>query len=240
MKKSMAWAVLATALTAEGALAQEPAAEVRFDLTGTVIAQSGALAVGAFVSLEGEDWGTLTNAAGRFVLPGVRAGEVTLTVELIGYETLTWTGTVEDGAQLTLALASKPIVLEGLTVLADRFESRRRATATSVRWFDRTTLASSPYPTALDFLAGRGGLARVTCRGTWSSECVLARGRVVEPSVWVDEARHIGGLDYLRTLQPHELYMVEVYAGGRHIRAYTHRYMEWAAAGRALPMALLF
>ena len=110
---------------------------------------------------------------------------------------------------------------------------------TAVRWIDRDALAAAPQENALEFLVARGGVTRVACCGRWGNECVLARGSVVEPSVWVDESPFIGGFDYLRTLQPHELYMVKIYAGGRHIRAYT-RFMERAAELRALPMALLF
>jgi hypothetical protein len=135
---------------------------------------------------------------------------------------------------------SRPILLEGLTVVADRFESRRRSTPTAVRWLDQKALATAPQENALEVLVARGGLTRVACRGVWSNECVLARGSVVEPSVWVDEAPFLGGFEYLRTIQPHELYMVEIYAGGRHIRAYTNRFMERTAELRALPMALLF
>ncbi len=36
----------------------------------------------------------------------------------------------------------------------------------------------------------------------WSTECLLVRGRATEPSVRVDEAPVIGGLDYLRTIPP--------------------------------------
>jgi len=37
---------------------------------------------------------------------------------------------------------------------------------------------------------------------------------------------------------PHELYMVEVFQGGRHIRAYTHHFMERAAEQRLMPMMI--
>ncbi|MDP2955694.1 MAG: carboxypeptidase-like regulatory domain-containing protein [Longimicrobiales bacterium] len=232
--------ILAAALMANKALAQERGADGSFDLVGTVTDPAGRPLVGAFVALEGAKWGSLTGETGRFLIPLVSPGTVSLTAELIGYETLTWTGQAAPGQALALTLASKPILLEGLTVVADRFESRRRATATSVRWFDHRTLATSPQDNALDFLSARGGFPRVSCRGVWSTECLLVRGRATEPWVWVDEARVVGGLDYLRTIPPHELYMVEVYAGGYHIRAYTTRYMERAAERRAMPIALLF
>ena len=60
------------------------------------------------------------------------------------------------------------------------------------------------------------------------------------PEVWIDEAPVVGGMDYLRTVRPYELYMVEVYAGGRQIRAYTPRFMERAAKTRLQPIAFVF
>lgn len=237
----VALGVGATALVARGALAaQEMEGRGAVDLVGTVTDAGGRPLVGAFVSVEGSDWGSLTGETGRFVIPDLPSGVVTLTAQLIGYETLTWTGAVAGGVPVALTLKEQPILLEGLNVVTDRFESRRRGVATSVRWYDYGILATSTQPNALDFLSARAGLARVPCRGAWSNECLIVRGRMTEPVVWVDEAPVIGGLDYLRVVPPHELYMVEVYASGRHIRAYTQRFMERAAKNRIQPMALLF
>ena len=56
----------------------------------------------------------------------------------------------------------------------------------------------------------------------------------------LDEAPLLGGLSYLQAFAPWEFHMIEVYAGGRHIRAYTPRYMERAAKQRLAPIALPF
>lgn len=227
--------LLGLAGPATGLAAQE-ADQARFDLTGVVVDPAGRPLVGAFVAVGHDEWGSLTGDAGRFVLPDLQAGEVTLRVELLGYETLRWTGFVAAGVPLTLTLETEPIVLEGLNVVTDRFESRRRGVATAVRWYDYKALATSTHVNTLDFLTQRAGLARIPCRGAWSSDCVLVRGRVTEPSVWIDENPVLGGMDYLRAVPPNELYMVEVYASGRHIRAYTQRFMERAARTRLMPM----
>ena len=58
--------------------------------------------------------------------------------------------------------------------------------------------------------------------------------------MYLDEVPVLGGLEYLDTFAPHELHMIEVFAGGRHIRAYTPRFMERAAKQRLSPIALLF
>jgi hypothetical protein len=47
-------------------------------------------------------------------------------------------------------------------------------------------------------------------------------------------------MDYLAAIAPHELHMVEVFGQGRHIRAYTTRFMERAAKTRLQPVAVLF
>jgi len=235
-------ALIAVALLTRDALAQETAGPVEFDLRGTVVDDaSGQMLAGAFVSLTGSEWGSLSNDEGQFRIPDVGAGSVSLTVELLGYERLEWTGTVAQGDRPALRLVPQAILLEGLQVVTDRFQSRRNATATSVRAFDREDLTRTPQETVLDFVAVRAGLIRTSCSGGQvSSICFLVRGRQATAVVYVDEMPVIGGLDYLDALPPHELYMVEVYGQGRHIRVYTNTFMEKAAKTRLRPVALLF
>ena len=123
--------LLATA-TAHEAYAQDAQDRQPFELVGTVQDAGGRPLVGAFVAQGDSKWGSLTSETGRFVLPNVTPGPVSLTVELIGYETRTWTGIVAPGEALKITLEAQPILLEGLNVVTDRFESRRRATATTV------------------------------------------------------------------------------------------------------------
>lgn len=236
----VALAVLAAAIPARGLSAQERPAARSFDLVGTVTDPNGRPLVGAFVALTGSEWGSLTGENGRFVISRVAEGDVSLTAELIGYARLEWAGTAREGTEVPLVMTPQPILLEGLTVMADRFASRRRSVPTSVRAFGRTALATSPQANVLDFLAYQGGIIPTWCRGLFSNQCLYVRGRLMEPSVWVDEAPQIGGLDYLRMIPPHELYLVEVYAHGRHIRAYTNRYMEWAAGHPVYPLPFVF
>ena len=236
----MTLSALGLAILVGGLGAQERRADERGPLAGSVTDPSGRPLAGVFVSAAGSRWGVLTGSDGRFALQGVEPGTVHLAAELIGYATLSWSGDPAPGEAVVLVLEPKPILLEGLTVVADRFASRRRAVPVSVRAFDRTTLSTSHHATVLDFLRSRGGASLVSCRGTWSAFCVWSRGRLVEPSVWLDEAPLLGGLDYLTMFQPHELYMVEVYASGRHIRAYTNHYMERAANQRLFPIPFIF
>jgi hypothetical protein len=235
---AVALGLLVMALLARDTRAQEPSAS--FGLAGQVVGEGGRALVGAFVGFADSEWGSLTNEHGRFLIPDVVPGPAVLRVEQLGYETLEWKGFVREGEPLRLRLEPKPILLEGLTVVTDRFDTRRRGTATSVRWFDRADLATTPQETAFDFIKARAGLAPVRCNGVLTDRCLRVRGRVTEPVVWVDETPVIGGVEYLESLRPHELYMVEVYGSGRHIRAYTNRFMERAARVRLRPIALLF
>jgi hypothetical protein len=227
-------------LLARNVSAQASGGAATFDLVGTVTGEGGKALAGAFVAVDGSEWGSLTDEAGRFSIPDVDRGDISITVEQLGYDTLRWSGRVASGRPLELRMTPRPILLEGLRVVADRFESRRRAVPATVQWFDRTALASAPQLSVLDFVAARSGVPWVPCQGRRSDVCLLVRGRPTEPSVWVDEIPRFAGMDYLASLHPYDLYMVEVYAQGRQIRAYTARFMEHAAKARLSPIAILY
>lgn len=236
----IALAIAALALLARDAIGQEIAEP--FDLAGTVVdAENGQSLIGAWVSIVGSDWGSITDDRGRFRLPDVGPGPISLSVEQLGYEALLWEGDVQAAtSSLELALTPEPILLEGLQVVTDRFRSRRNAVATSVFAYDQGALTTTAQRTALDFISVRSGASEAYCAGRRGDRCLLVRGRIVEPVVYIDEAPVLGGLAYLDTFAPHELYMVEIYGGGRHIRAYTPYFMERAAKSRLNPIALLF
>lgn len=228
----------ALALLARGAAAQSTS----FDLMGAVVdADAGTPLVGAWVSITGSEWGSITDERGRFRIPDIDAGPVSLSVEQLGYETLVWEGRIsESDGLLQLALTPTPVVLEGLQVVTDRFRARRNAVATTVLAFDMADLSTTSQQTALDFVTLRAGTWATRCRGRFSDTCLYVRGRAVEPAVYIDEVPVLGGLDYLAHFAPWELYMIEVYGGGRHIRAYTPQFMERAAKQRLSPIPLHF
>ena len=235
------FAMLGSLLFASGAGAQErPIDEVdSFQLFGQVVdAETGVALQGAWVGITGTDWGSITDSDGRFRIPDLDPGRLSLTVEQLGYETLEWSGDVVSGEDLLLIqLSAQPILLEGLEVVTDRFRSRRRAAATSVFAYDAGDLSTATEQTALDFVRFRtSGL--VPCNGRWGSTCLWVRGRATEPTVYVDEMPLLGGLTYLETFAPWEFYMIEIYGQGRHIRAYTPQFMKRAAEIRLLPLPL--
>ena len=236
----VALAIVALALLAGDSMAQQVAGP--FELVGPVVdADNGEVLAGAWVSLVGSEWGSVTDARGRFRIPDMDSGPLALSLEQLGYETLMWEGVVaEADGLLQLELSPQPLLLDGLHVVTDRFRSRRNGVATSVFAYDLNDLATTAQLTALDFIELRAGSASVGCAGRRGGTCLMVRGRVVEPVVYIDEAPFLGGLEYLDVLAPHELYMIEIYGGGRHIRAYTPRFMERAAKQGLQPIALLF
>jgi len=234
----IAMAVAALALLATQARSQEVG---EFDLHGRVTdAENGQVLVGAWVSFPGSDWGSITDDHGRFRIPDLTPGPLALTVEQLGYETLSWEGEVSaNTGALELALRPDPVLLDGLNIMVDRFRTRRMGVATSVLAYDQADLTTTSQETALDFVTMRVGSAPIDCVGRWGNTCLRVRGRLVEPVVFIDEVQVVGGLEYLDSFAPHELYMIEIYGGGRHIRAYTPHYMERAAKLRLSPIALI-
>ena len=193
---------------------------------------------GAYVSVGGSDFGSLTTDNGWFALCGIEAGTHLVSVERLGYATLE--SRVEVAApwdRVALRMQPDPILLEGLEIVADRFDRRRRAVETGVRSFEQEDLLRSGYWSAAEFVNLRAGV-KVTACGP--DTCVYRGGRSgpVEPTVYLDEVRMIGGWSELEAIATSQLYMLEVYRGGIHIRAYTHQFMEYAAKVRLEPAVI--
>jgi hypothetical protein len=136
----------------------------------------------------------------------------------------------EDGAAYTAGLLPRPEVLEGITVVADRFETRRRSAGTSVYAVERTEILASAAPNALEVIPIRTGLNLLPCN-TRNTDvgCAMIRGRLTRVAVYIDEEYAPAGLEQLRSYQPHELYMIEAYYGGEVVYAYTTTFVETLA-----------
>jgi hypothetical protein len=192
----------------------------------------------AQVYLPEQNIGFLTRADGRFRIPDIPSGSHEVEIQRIGYtETRFWVDFQDPFPPMEFQLLADPVILEGFEVVADRFERRRRGAATSIRVFGEEQLLTSAAHDVADLVTRHMGMMISRCpshiREPW---CVHSRGRPFPPSVYIDEAPAIGGIDQLMMYRPHEFHMVEVYGGGRHIRAYTHRFMEWAARIRLAPI----
>lgn len=240
MKKRMAWVLVGALLAATSVVGAQEMEEKELALVGKVVdGTTGRPLLGAFVHLEGEDWGVVSDPDGLFRLPGVSAsGTLSIGVEQLGYvdllETLAFP---EEGEMAILALTPDPILLEGLQVVLDRFERRRRAHAFSTQVLDREDLVTTPHVDLVDLIQSRSFLNPAHCPpGYVESLCAVVRGRVRPVSVYVDEMPMLGGLDFLSMVQPQELHLVEVYYSQGHVRVYTEGFME--RTGRR-PMALM-
>jgi hypothetical protein len=232
-------ALVALAFLAKDGHAQQAPAPSPINLVGTVVSQAGKPLVGAFVSITGDDWGTLTDEHGRFTLAKVMPGTVSLTAEQLGYDTLTVQRTVEAGVPVTLTMTAKPLLLKGLNVVVNRFARRRMSAPVSVQLFSRDQLATSAAPDMFNFMQAHAGIWMEPCVGI-GTMCVYRRGRFIEPYVYIDEVPVFGGMDFLDSMRPSDLYMVEVYAHGAEIRAYTNAFMKRAAQTRLEPIPLFF
>lgn len=235
VQRSLSLALLLLLASGVGLTAQQ-AAEGPAPLIGTIVdGQTGTPLLGAWIGPRGEDWGTYTREDGRFHLPDVRQGPALYDVEMLGYARLVVE--IAPGAPVRIEMAPDPLVLEGLTVVADRFKRRRNAYAYSVNTIERDELLFSGAADLLDFIRGRAGVFTTPCPagGAFrfaSFDCAMVRGRPTEITVCLDEAPLLGGADQLRMIPPQELHMVEVYRRGAHIRVYTEQFMARAARRR--------
>ncbi len=237
-----ALALLAVALSGTNAAAQAPPTSP-IDVAGTVLnKESGQPVADAVVSLTKASTGVLTDDQGRFKLEKVDPGSVSISAEKLGYETLTWEGTVgpnED--QLTLELPPKDSILNGLHTEIARFRHRRRAASVAVQSFDQSELQRTSQPNVMDFVNTHAGVANVDCPGLLGSDqCYEVQGMVVMPIVYVDDVPMAGGEGYLESMSPHDAYLLEVYAQGAEIRVYTPHFMLRAARTDYRPRALGF
>jgi len=229
MKLRVLGLVLAALLVgAPGLLAQDPQVEEPA-LVGRVLdSDTGTPLLGAFVHLQGEDWGVITDHEGRFRLPRVPSGFLSVMVEQLGYvglvQTIQFPG---DGDPVLFALTPDPILLEGIEVVMDRFERRRKAYAHPTQLLAREDLATASAFDLVDLIASRSFLNPFPCPASEIEQtCAVVRGRVRPVSVYLDEIPFWGGFDYLSMVQPHELHMVEIYYSRGQVRVYTEGYME--------------
>lgn len=208
---------------------------------GTVIdLQSQAPVPNAMVQFTGSDQTTMTDTLGHFTLQSPPAWEHRLAVLVLGYQPTELVMAEEDMERpIIIAIRPDPILLEGLQVLVDRFNSRRRSYAGSVQTLDQTALRSVGYGTAFDALRRRLVSLRPCPGQTWDL-CVIRRGRRVKATLCIDEVPAYTGISDLDAYLPEDLYLVEIYDRGREIRIYTNWFVEKAMIERRTLRPLFF
>ncbi len=212
---------------------------VRVTLSGVVYdALTGTAVPGAAVYLEGEVYGVLADSAGVFQFEDAAPGPQLIAAIQFGYEETAEIVNVPEGpdAFIEVELIPQPIVLDGVTAVVDnistmerRFRSRRRAVAFQTRAFDQERMLRSASSTVLEFLEGETRYYPVVCPAGaqfMSTRCIIRRGRVISPRVFIDEIRAFGGLDELASYPTAQIYLLEVYSAGAEIRGYTYNFMQ--------------
>jgi hypothetical protein len=190
----------------------------------------------------------LTDARGRFALGHVAAGTQALMVRALGYEGAVAEVQVAPTMEpVRIAVSPNPVMLQAITVQADRLRARRNAAPVSVRVLDQSAFAAAAGLNARDFILERSTLSGAPCTSTYgvsrrygSDRCVWMRGSATAAAVYIDEHPAIAGLDELAVYQPDEIYMAEIYDGGRQIRVYTKWFIQRAARGHLNPEPFVF
>lgn len=223
-------ALLALALLTPALLPAQEHPALRSVVLGYVVDQAtGTPLPGVVVELPEEDRRAITDAEGRFVFMGVEPGQYRARVRHLGYQEHSDTWTVPTGAmRLTIALGPAPVTLEGITVHGYSFgaqlrDRRLKATVAS-QAIERDRLAITGARSGLEAVMEGALLNRTPCGIGGRQICIWSRGRAIAPQVYIDDRQTY--LEELDTYPPRELYAIEVYGGGRQIRAYTLWWVE--------------
>jgi TonB-dependent starch-binding outer membrane protein SusC len=175
------------------------AAQATGTITGTVTEAGSQRPVpSASVYVAGTGIGTLSNSAGRFVLSGAPAGEVTLRVEVIGYapQERTLTLQADQTLQADFELRQSTIELSQIVVTGAGAGTERRRLGNTIATIDAAAMQNAPVSNISEILQGRepgvvglssGGMAgegsRIRIRGSSS----LSQSN--EPVIYVDGVR---------------------------------------------------
>lgn len=193
---------------------------------------------GAFIALESANRGVLSDTTGYFALPVARAPYYVVRVRQLGYRDLSMTITAESAQEaLVFQLEPDPVKIEGLRVLVERFEDRRRGPFGAVDVLTQKELIHAPDGAASDLVRRQVPFARL-CDPMADDEklCVNTQGRSEPLTICVDNHRVSEQMVELEHLDPRGLYMVEVYRRTGQVRIYTRGYVErLVASGEDLP-----
>ncbi|MQA91778.1 MAG: TonB-dependent receptor plug domain-containing protein [Gemmatimonas sp.] len=211
----------------------EPAPLAVGTVTGRVVdASTQQPLTGAQVYITENSQGTLTNADGRFVLTNVPDGPNTVRVQMIGFQTVEQTVTVQPGGSVSanFELTTLALALDEIVVTGTAGQARRREVGNSVSAVNSADLALQPIMSAQDaitsqvpgmVLMGNEGVAgagpTIRIRGVTS----MTQGNA--PLIYVDGVR-IRSEDFpgtaqgqsaspLNSINPNDIERIEVIKG---------------------------
>ena len=223
------------AVTAFGAFVSSAYAQATGNVRGRVTeAATGRAVASVQVFIPGTSRGTLTNARGEFVIQGVTVGEVTVTAQIIGFNTQQKRVTVTSGetANVDFALAQSTVALDEIVVTGTPGATQKRSLGNTVssinaakivadaapRNMDQLLMARTPGLTIMPGAGTAGAAATINIRGSGS----LNAGNT--PTFYVDGIKvqnSLGG-DYsvlgqsrtpLDAINPDDIESIEVIKG---------------------------
>lgn len=179
--------------------ASELAAQATGTVTGTVRDAATRRALEAVqIYIEGTGVGALTNAAGRYLLLNVPAGQAVVVAELVGYRSVSQTVTVTAGQSTVVdfALPVSAVALDEIVVTGTGVAVEKRKLGNTIATLDALRLENAPVADLSQMIAGRepgvvvlpssgytGEGARIRIRGSASLS------QLNEPIVYVDGVR---------------------------------------------------
>ncbi|MDP2955127.1 MAG: SusC/RagA family TonB-linked outer membrane protein [Longimicrobiales bacterium] len=208
------------------------AAQATGTLVGTVrdVASQRPLEA-AQVYITGTGIGALSNAAGRFLLLNVPAGQVTLVAELVGYKSGTQTVTVAAGESVVanFGLDQTAILLDQIVVTGAGVATARKKLGNTIATVDARTLENKPISDFSQMIAGREpGVVSLPASGyTGEGAKIRIRGSASlsqqnDPVVYIDGIRmdgsailtgNQGAASRLDDIPPESIERVEILKG---------------------------
>ena len=150
------------------------------------------------VYIEGTGIGALTNAAGRYLLLNVPAGEHTIVAEIVGYRSGSATVTVGAGQSVVqdFGLDQTAITLDEVVVTGAGIATEKRKLGNTIATLDASTLDNAPISDFSQMIAGRepGVVALPSSGATGEGAAIRIRGssslsQLNEPIIYVDGIR---------------------------------------------------
>jgi len=194
-----AWGAVLALLAALALVAAPPlAAQQTGTVTGRVVEGATQAPVSsAQVYLQGTSIGTLTGENGRFLILNVDAGQHTLVVERIGYQTVTQAISVQAGQSTTVNVEMEQEVLglDELVVTGEAGSARRREIGNTIAQINLNDI-EEPVTSMESLLQGRAAGLTITSEGgsSGSSSQIRLRGNVSvsqsnQPLIYIDGVR---------------------------------------------------
>jgi TonB-linked SusC/RagA family outer membrane protein len=174
-------------------------------VAGTVVVEATMRPLpGAQVTVEGTQRGTITDASGRFVIPGLTGTQVTLRVTMLGYRGVTRTAQVGD-TDVRIGLTETAVALDEVVVTGTVGGTQRRALGNTVATIRAAeTVEIAPIPNLQSLINARapgvvitpgtgqvGSGSQIRIRGS-SSLSLSNTPLLVVDGVRVDNAQNTG------------------------------------------------